>query len=282
MKTFMEKKLLISTREKIADLDVGTETPVRCTTFFDNRNFLLTKYAPLTTAVETIVEFQSGLEWHLEHTNCGYGGNGPGRTKDLYKVLGADSGYVENSIRRNDAVLIDYDKDWGWGKRYFEEFVIFTPSVRQDHEQFITSDRISDKSNYEVDLIGKTVRAYNPQRNETTGFFRLINRIKPRSMELYYGPNSPLDGYMRVEKQDTIGWYERRDDLRTKQVNVSIYGEYATVHCLFDEREALTSMNFICMALTGYPLVEKQRLIFREKEIFEVREIKDGAEHNFF
>jgi len=37
-------------------------------------------------------------------------------------------------------------------------------------------------------------------------------------------------------------------------------------------------MNFICTAMTGFPLVEKQRLLFREKEIYEVREIKDGTE----
>ena len=280
MKKFTEERFLIETNEDIKKLKIGNEQPVKVTTFFDNRNFLLTPYVPLNTAVDTIVEFQSGLEWHVEHANCGYGGNGPGRTNELYDLLGIENKNIKRNIFDSDAVLVSDDLTFsqGWGVDYLDEFIVFTPQIRQDHEKYIDTDRISDKSNYEIDLTGKTVRSYNPPRNETTGFFRLINRIKPRSIELYYGPNSPLDGYMRVKRNYDRSWGERRDDLRTTQVNITIVGQYATVHCLFDEREALASMNFICTAMTGFPLVEKQRLLFREKEIYEVREIKDGTE----
>ena len=75
--------------------------------FFDNANFLITKYNPLSEGVHLILELEDEKEIHIESANCGYSGTGPSNTVKILQLFGVDEEELMRLIFYNDAVSFE-------------------------------------------------------------------------------------------------------------------------------------------------------------------------------
>lgn len=73
--------------------------------FFENYNFIIKNYRPMSRGVHLILEFEK-KEVQIESANCGYGGGGSGASVELLTILGLDKS-LKNKIEHNKNVSAD-------------------------------------------------------------------------------------------------------------------------------------------------------------------------------
>ncbi len=135
----VNKNGLDSSEKKYIDDNLNNILPIKkITSFFNNENFLFTKYTPSTSSVNTIVESYNGKQYHFTSMNCGYGG-GP---NNLYRILidrfvkqDDKSKYrINDSIIWNPHIEIDFDRDcdYLWISQKVDEKLTYFPKSKLD------------------------------------------------------------------------------------------------------------------------------------------------------
>lgn len=149
---------------------------VRLVSFFDNQNFLLTKYNVDNDYIHTIIENDYGDEIQLSGANCGYGGEGPNGTRKILEYLGVPSDTASKWIY-HDAIIADFtenkilatlDKPLFFGCSHGDAF------CRLDNNTFIG---ISDKVVYMI----------APSLTNLSGYYNCLDVMQPLEVCYSFG-----------------------------------------------------------------------------------------------
>lgn len=222
------------------------------TAFFDNANFLITKYKPLTNGVYLILELDDQTEIHLEGANCGYYGEGPRTMLAVLKLFGIEGAVIERLIFGNDAVKFEVEENQVQWNTVDTSF-LFYPKIRERETDKSQYNKICSDGNVSVDLEQGRVRFYNPQRNCWVGMINLINYMDNIEFEYYIGKNSPLDNglYLDEETKRRLGIRSRNIDLvGVEHVNLILSGSNFSIACLIDRKDEIYVIESIYFSLT--------------------------------
>ncbi len=225
------------------------------TVFFENANFLITKYKPLSNAVYLILELEDGTELHMEGANCGYGGSGPHETLRILKIFGIEGSYIEQLIFQNDAVRFQVE-----GERVLVGTVdtafLFFPRIRLVHADNSFRYKIQTDLSVDINLEKGKLMFYNPQRTNFMGFLNLLSYMEDMEFEYYIGTDSPLEGGIRLKEIDDFRFYgmDKPDIKGIEQVNLLLTGSNFSVACWIDKNDEWLVIESIYLALTGRKL----------------------------
>ena len=242
----------------------------KVTVFFDNSNFLLTKYRPLSNGVHLILEFEDKRELHIENSNCGYYGNGPRATVDILGAfgLGKCKSEVENLVCKYDALQFSVENNQVIPGTIYVP-LLFYSGIRYNISDKSLRNKIVLDRNVSIDLVKRKVMFYNPQRHSWKGFLNLLGYMDEIEIEYYIGENSPLEGYLYLEKDFRQG-FATPDISGVNHVNLIIHGANFDVVCLVDKRCEVQVIDSVYLALTGENLFVSEQynvLLKRESRI---------------
>lgn len=166
----------------------------KITVFFDDENFLLTKYK--TDAGTTFVaESWNDNEIHLTGLNCGYGGHGPSETARVLEFVGVNEKKA-NDIKWEPGLQIDFDEN-GVPVKYNKE-AFFSSQGEHIHSCKVHLDRFTY-----IEFETKKIYFVNPLSHCIKDVFTAIDTFKPYEFQYYIGEDSPLDnGYFPPDKFD--------------------------------------------------------------------------------
>lgn len=229
----------------------------RVAVFFENANFLITKYQPMTNGVYLVLELENSMEIHVEGANCGYRGSGPHATVSVLKMFGLEEKILKSLIFEHDAVQFEVAENkilWNT----VDTSYLFYPSIRQDGSKG-KLNKIQTDRNIDINLEAKKIRIYNPQRNCFKGMINLLSYMEDMEFEYYIGNDSPLDGGWHLERKFNQILYQgvdRPDVLGVEQASLVLHGTNFTVVCCVDKNYEKTFIETVYLILTGEKLVE--------------------------
>lgn len=266
------KKLITNThfKEKSVVQDLNSEFGElkKVSVFFDNSNFLITKYSPLSLSVHMIVEDNYNNELHIEDCNCGYGGTGPNTTVRFLKALGLknDVDEIKSLVFNNDALQFDVE-NYEIQLQSIDNSFCFFPQVR-NYENLIPLD-----GNVFTDITQGQVIFINPQYHYFFGFLNFINKVNISTFEFHIGNNSPLGNYLNIDSlRDTNFNTEIPDLYGIEHVNLSLKSDKLEILCLIDRQSEIQTINSIYLSLTNQNLFssEKYDLNIKKKNRFKI------------
>lgn len=254
--------------EKVKKHQLLTKRIKSIAVFFENANFIITKYRPLNNGVMMILEFEDGTEAHIQSANCGYQGTGPHTSVRLLNEFGLDKEQLEALFFYNDAVQFDVLNNAIINIK--TEF-LFYPQIREVETETDFYNKIKNNYNAEVDLEESRVLLYNPQRTCWAGFLNLINKIENIEFSYYIGSDSPLEKGLYLDNTVKKILYMRGDgpDIKgVKHVNLVLSGSNFRVACMIDEEYEVDVIDATYLALTGERLFsQNERSFFRSKSV---------------
>lgn len=228
--------------------------------FFENANFLVTKYRPLSNGVCMILELEDQTELHIEGANCGYGGGGPHATLKILRMFGLEENYLERLVFENDAVQFCVN-DKKIVTRSINTTYLFYPKIRETSADKSMRNKIRIDRNVDVDLRNAKVMIYNPHRSCFKGMLNLLGYMDDIEFEYYLGSNSSLEGGLHLEKKFNSALYNGIDkpDLKgIEHVNLVLKGENLKVICWIDRADEKAVIESIYLSLTGERLFENR------------------------
>lgn len=223
------------------------------TVFFENENFLITKYRPLSNGVCLIIELDDRTELHIEGGNCGYGGGGPHATLNILRLFGLQETYLEELIFGNDAVRFSVE-DHQIITSTIDTSYLFYPGIRETDKDKSMRNKIRTDENVDVDLEKAKIMIYNPQRNCWNGMLNLLSYMDDIEFEYYIGSYSPLEGGLYLGKNFNgalQGRCNRPDMKGVEHVNLVLQGAGFKVICLIDRMDEREVIESVYLSLTG-------------------------------
>lgn len=222
------------------------------TVFFENANFLITKYRPLSNAVYLVLEMEDGTEFHIEGANCGYGGSGPHATLGILRIFGIEGSYIERLVFQNDAVRFRVE-DGRVVLGTVDTAFLFFPQIRLVYEDDSFRNKVQTDRSVDINLEKCKLMFYNPQRNNFVGFLNLLNYMEDMQFEYYIGSDSPLEGGIRFSEINDERFHriDKPDINGIEQVNLLLTGSNFSVACWIDKNDEWAVIESIYIALTG-------------------------------
>lgn len=229
--TKSENKILISEDivEKVKQYSI--KDIISVAVFFDNPNFISTKYKPINNSVNLIIELQNKTQLHIRNCNCGYRGTGQHNTYKVLKALGFNDSILEKYVFGKKGFII-YLEDGDITDIVTENLLIFGSNLTEIEE--VTRIKLSES--VRLDWIKNELLIINPQANDWIGFLRLLKSINCKTIEYYVGENSPIGNYMRLESSELnrFKYIDAKMFYKAGQVNIAIYSEKIKVYCFID------------------------------------------------
>lgn len=229
--TKSENKILISEDivEKVKQYSI--KDIISVAVFFDNPNFISTKYKPINNSVNLIIELQNKTQLHIRNCNCGYRGTGQHNTYKVLKALGFNDSILEKYVFEKKGFII-YLEDGNITDIVTENLLIFGSNLTEIEE--VTRIKLSES--VRLDWIKNELLIINPQANNWIGFLRLLKSIDCKAIEYYVGGNSPIGNYMRLESSELnrFKYINAKMFYKAGQVNIAIYSEKIKVYCFID------------------------------------------------
>lgn len=251
-------------KEDISDFNTFTKASV----FFDNENFLITKYTPLSSSVLMILEDSKGNELHVENCNCGYGGTGPNNTVRLLQNIGVktDISEIKKLVFNHNALQFS-----------IEDNLILYSSV--DSSSYFCTFEDSNNSeiyldgNVYIDITKRKVIFINPQYHYFIAFLNFIKRIQVSEFCYYIGNNSPLANYLNIESIiDSRFNFKKPDLIGVEHVNLLLTNKDIEISCLIDRNYEIQVIDAIYLALKNENLFETEQyeISIKKKNRFKV------------
>lgn len=232
----------------------------RVAVFFENANFLITKYQPLSNAVCLILEMQDGTEFHIEGGNCGYGGMGPHATLAILEMCGISGAYVDELIFNYQAVQFEV-KGKAILKNTVDTSYLFYNAIPgyEEDRQFL--NKIEKGRSIDVSLEQRKVVIYNPHRTCWNGMLNLLSYMENIEFEYYIGTNSPLEDGIWMDKdlKRKISAMGMVDLKGVKHVNLTMAGTNFSIVCWIDREDERAVIEAVYLSLTGKALFESQK-----------------------
>lgn len=221
--------------------------------FFDNANFLITKYHPLSEGVHLILELEDETKIHIESANCGYPGAGPSNTVKILQLFGIDDEELMRLIFYNDGISF---RVWKGFILYhtIDTSYLFYPPVRYSENEKGLCDKIREDRNVSVKIVDREVQIFNPQRTCWNGFLNLLSYMKQMEMEYYIGDNSPLECGLYLEKEFLADLHTEHDEMDItgiEHVNLLLEASNFRVVCFIDRACENEVIEAVYLALTG-------------------------------
>lgn len=229
---------------------------IKVSIFFNNENFLITKYTPITSSVHMILEDCKHNELHIENCNCGYGGTGPNNTVNLLKEIGLknDIKDIRKIVFCNDALQFSI-KDNLIDNYSIDTSFCFYPRIRPYNPRCIELD-----GNVYIDITKRKVIFINPQYHYFIGFINFVSKTSISEFEYYIGENSPLDNYLNINSLRNSKLNSEYPDLKgIEHVNLSLRGKNIEISCLLDRNNEIQIINAIYLALENNNLFTTER-----------------------
>ena len=233
----------------------------RVAVFFENTNFLITKYQPLSNAVCLILEMQDGTEFHIEGGNCGYGGTGPHATLAILEMYGISGAFVEELIFNYQAVQFEVNGSTIL-KNTVDTSYLFYNAIPGDEDNRRLLNKIEKGKSIDVSLEQRKVVIYNPHRTCWNGLLNLLSYMENIEFEYYIGANSPLEDGIWMDKdlKRKISATGMVDLKGVKHVNLTMTGTNFSVVCWIDQEDERAVIEAIYLSLTGKVLFESPKV----------------------
>ena len=248
---------------------------IRVTVFFENANFFMTDYHPLSNGVYLILEFEDGEQLHIEGANCGYRGEGPNTTVDILVEIGLDRAEVEELVFVHDALRFSVSDNEIVRETIDTSYIFYTRTRYMENDKSM-KNKIIVSDNVSIDLENSKVTFYNPQRECFKGFMNLLSYLEKPMMEYYIGENSPLEDYLYLDK-DILRRMRRnfktRDIENIDHVNLMICGLNFRVVCFIDRDYEIQVIDAVHLILNGKGLFETERYNLLPKKRWDIKDI---------
>lgn len=224
----------------------------KLTCFFDNYNFLLTKYQVANVGISMVLENANGDQTHISNLNCGYRGTGPSSTSQLMQHLGVTVEDAEEYKLRQG-----FEVTFNSNHYKFKEKSSFFQVGNIHKGGFHVS------KNEEIDILRRKVYMVNPQRNNFTSLLNCLYEMQPAALEYFVGEHSTLENSMSLNgiQATEANGLGQRSEVNTEYVNLIIRGNLFDLICFVNTREVITTVNAIHLLLLKKPLyIENLRL----------------------
>ena len=239
----------------------------KITIFFYPVNFLFTDYENLNSDTHMIIEHFDEDLIYVSSLNCGYLGTGPRATQSFLQEIGFEKELTEVMIRERGIQIIFqepkniktskityhsfFDDCCTWEERY----------VKKRKRKFSLVDgKIYIGDNIKFDLEERKVYLLNPQINNLTVLFILMDFAEVKEMNYFVGKQSPLDGGLRGV--EIFGRFRRYADsmMLPTGVNVELKGDKFDILCFIDNQDQLDVISLIYYQLFNENFCEVQRI----------------------
>lgn len=253
------KKILIIGDSREAEIQIENNIEEygkleHATVYFNNYNFILSKYEIMSQKVHMILEC-SEMQIQIESANCGYQGGGPTATISILTTFGLKKNEIERLVwtsRALDFSVID-------GQIYHICTDEIFSGLNYSNPKWIENNKFEGSKNISVDLMKRKIRFFNPQRHDMVVFFRLLNGMSNKEMEYYIGEECPLEEGLYIGREVKENLFRLNDaaDLKgVEHVNLVISGDECKIVCLIDRDEEVETINMIYRTLAGKDLFE--------------------------
>lgn len=230
------------------------------TIYFENSNFLITKYRLLSYSVHMILEMDN-LEFQIVNANCGYLGTGPICSVKILRELGLKIDELDTFFYSNKAISFSVDKELRIYDIDTEQlFYNRAECKKEDEKKMINKIRL-DK-NVNLIMKEKLIRMFNPQRTNYNGLINLLGYADEFEIEYYLGNESVLDNGLHISSYicNQLSIQSSGADLDgIDHCNLYIKTKNFNISCFIDRTEEITVINMIYYSITGKMLITGKR-----------------------
>lgn len=217
----------------------------RLVTYFDAENYLLTPYREITEAYAVLVlESYDGEVIAIRRCNCGYSGEGPGKTQKVLEFLGIPKELSEQ-YKLYSGIDIEFNEDGTFKKDSVKLDCVFDSRAATPQNGKILIGKNSIFSNMST----RQIFFLNPQFSNFYYLLNAIARIRPMQMSYYIGTNN----------RKYVDLYFNR--YNNQELESLMFGPYVIISsnefdivCLINQDTAMSFINCIHMIITGKPL----------------------------
>ena len=236
----------------------------RLYSFFDNENFLLSRYVVNNPSINTIIENRSGDQIWFSSINCGYNGEGP---RGLIKLLIAagipEQKAAEWSLYRGMTIDFDFSQT-KIQRECLYNIPFFGNDVTGKNNPFVFNKYSG------VNVAERNIYMLNPQYWNMSGLFNVLHVMDPIRLEYCAGN---VREYLKNDiHSDSI--FGRSSPFQPEKTvigaNLVIYGNRFNLVCFISEDIVLSTVNTIYSYIMGNPLFGEK--LFQKYGIINVME----------
>lgn len=224
----------------------------KVTSFFDSRNFLITKYNLSHSSINTVIENRYGDLMEFSGLNCGYGGAGPQATAHLLRMLGIEES-ESYRLMQFDGLQIEFKKTVGASDYSVSTEAFFNNRVRQKTYCGCNLNKYTI-----ADVIARDVYMINPESYNFVGLLNCLQVMQPREFEYILGKQNFLIASRDVLKLGP--WSETAFPWGTEGVNLIIRGKRFDLKCFIDNTVLKGTLNAIYLYLVKRSLFTEYSL----------------------
>ena len=239
---------------------------VAITSFFNNSNFLLTKYSVKSDGIHTIIEYEDGSTMQLAGLNCGYGGTGPSATEKMLIILGVNA-KTAYRWKFQTGLQISFDESGVVSK--VDTTIFFANPESGSAKQASMQCPIGNET--VVQLRERAVYMVNPMRYNPAGYVHCLDAMEPIRVDYAFG-GEPVEE-TAFSSEDFYGhrsWVNRTLEVedRNLPMNFLIYGKRFDMICFIPQALLPRLVEDTHFWLCGKPSADER--------IFDISAISNG------
>ena len=206
---------------------------IKATVFFLQENFIITKYIPLSSRVNLILEFKDGKELHIESANCGYIGSGPKATFDILSYFYSDLVETfEKYILKNPLPAYSFSFKNKEINGISNEYIFNIPTQTKEND---LKFKIVKDVNVAMDFQNRSLILYNPQRHCYRGLINLLGYLSDVRISYCLGIDEGIEVAYQI-KPSNIKSQDCRDIYNTSHVCLKIESKELNIMCYVEEK----------------------------------------------
>lgn len=251
---------------------------IKATAFFLQENFIITKYIPLSSRVNLILEFKDGKELHIESASCGYVGSGPKATLDILSYFYSDlKEALKKYILNNPLPAYSFSFKNNEIFDVSNEYIFNIPTQAKEND---IKFKIVKDVNVSMDFQNRSLILYNPQRHCYRGLINLLGYLSDVRISYCLGLDEGIEVAYKIKPSNTKA-KDRRDIYNTSHVCLKIESKELNIMCYVEEKYEKV---FIESILLIFEIIDedilnykKPKLIFKKNKetIWKYVEIKN-------
>lgn len=220
----------------------------RLYSFFDNENFLLSRYVVNNPWINTVVENWNGDQIWFASINCGYNGEGPRGLIKLLMAAGIPEQKAEEwSLYRGMTIDFNFSQT-KIQRECLYNIPFFGNDVSGENNPFVFNKYSG------INIAERNIYMLNPQYWNMSGLFNVLHVMDPIRLEYCAGD---VQEYLKndLHADSIFGRSLLLEQAGTvKGANLVIYGNRFDLVCFISEKVVLTTVNTIYSYIMGSPL----------------------------
>lgn len=220
----------------------------RFTCFFDNANFMMTKYSLADSSVHTVIENASGNTLQFSSLMCGYSGHGPSQTAKILRLLGLPGDEADTLSYNYKGLQITFPY-----KGNVDTDIWFESSPARATIHGIHLDCHTFTS------ILRRVVIFNEAESALRNVLSCFHVMKPYSIQYSLNQSSPLISRGEIFNSGLLPYVSADVEAHLQKIDLIVQGEEFEIYCGFSRSALVGTMNAIYFYLTGEPLFFEAR-----------------------